>query len=166
MSHIKDIYARYKQDVYIYLVSLTHDPILSEDLVSETFLAAIQSLHNFKGNSDIKTWLFSIARNKWYGYLRKNKYATDLDSLAKVYLYREENLEKSFIDKTIANKIMMLLEDEDERKRGIVLMRIEGYSFYEIAMKYNISESSARVIDFRTKKKIRGILEKEGLSND
>lgn len=45
-------------------------------------------------------------------------------------------------------------------------MRIEGYSFYEIAMKYNISESSARVIDFRTKKKIRGILEKEGLSND
>ena len=31
MSHIKDIYARYKQDVYIYLVSLTHDPILSED---------------------------------------------------------------------------------------------------------------------------------------
>ena len=33
----KDIYARYKQDVYIYLVSLTHDPILSEDLVSETF---------------------------------------------------------------------------------------------------------------------------------
>jgi RNA polymerase sigma-70 factor (ECF subfamily) len=166
MSHIKDIYARYKQDVYIYLVSLTHDPILSEDLVSETFLAAIQSLHNFKGNSDIKTWLFSIARNKWYGYLRKKKYATDLDSLAKVYLYQEENLEKSFIDKTIANKIMMLLKDEDERKRGIVLMRIEGYSFYEIAMKYNISESSARVIDFRTKKKIRGILEKEGLSND
>lgn len=166
MSHIKDIYARYKQDVYIYLVSLTHDPILSEDLVSETFLAAIQSLNSFRGSSDIKTWLFSIARNKWYGYLRKKKNASDFDSLAKEYLYQEENLEKSFIDKTIVNKIMMLLKDEEERKRGIVLMRIEGYSFYEIAMKYDISESSARVIDFRTKIKIREILEKEGLSND
>jgi RNA polymerase sigma-70 factor (ECF subfamily) len=60
---------------------------------------------------------------------------------------------------------MMLLNDEDEIKRGIVLMRIEGYSFYEIAMKYKISESSARVIDFRIKKRIRKILEKEGLSN-
>ena len=36
MSHIKDIYARYKQDVYIYLVVQLHDPI-PEDLVSETF---------------------------------------------------------------------------------------------------------------------------------
>jgi RNA polymerase sigma-70 factor (ECF subfamily) len=41
-------------------------------------------------------------------------------------------------------------------------MRIEGFSYYEIAKRYEISESSARVINFRTKKKIRQILEKEG----
>ncbi len=110
--------------------------------------------------------MFAIARNKWYGYLRKKKHAIGFDSLAERYLYEGENLEKSFINKAIANKIMMFLKDEDEKKRGIVLMRIEGYSFYEIAMKYNISESSARVIDYRTKKKIRKMLEKEGLSND
>ena len=44
-------------------------------------------------------------------------------------------------------------------------MRIEGYSFYEIAMKYDISESSARVIDFRNKKN-QGNTRKGGLSND
>ena len=42
-------------------------------------------------------------------------------------------------------------------------MRIEGYSFHEIGMKYGISESSARVIDFRAKEKIRKILKEEGL---
>lgn len=166
MLYIKDIYEKHRQDVYRYLVSLTHNPTLSEDLVSETFLAAIKSLHNFKGNSDIKTWLFAIARNKWYGYLRKKNYTISFDCLAKEYLSQGEDLEKSIINKTMVDKIMMLLKDEDDIKRGIVLMRIQGYSFYEIAMKYNISESSARVIDFRTKKKIRGILEKEGLSND
>lgn len=166
MLYIKDIYEKHRQDVYRYLVSLTHNPTLSEDLVSETFLAVIKSLHNFKGNSDIKTWLFAIARNKWYGYLRKKNYSISFDCLAKEYLSQGEDLEKSIINKTMVDKIMMLLKDEDDIKRGIVLMRIQGYSFYEIAMKYNISESSARVIDFRTKKKIRGILEKEGLSND
>ncbi len=166
MLCIKDIYEKHKQDVYAYLVSLTHNPTLSEDLVSETFLAAIKSIHNFKGNSDIKTWLFSIARNKWYGYLRKKKNTISFDCLAREYLSQGEELEKSIINKTMVNKIMMLLENEDDIKRGIVLMRIQGYSFYEIAMKHNISESSARVIDFRTKKKIRAILEKEGLSND
>jgi len=166
MLYIKDIYEKHRQDVYRYLVSLTHNPTLSEDLVSETFLAVIKSLHNFKGNSDIKTWLFAIARNKWYGYLRKKNYTISFDCLAKEYLSQGEDLEKSIINKTMVDKVMMLLKDEDDIKRGIVLMRIQGYSFYEIAMKYNISESSARVIDFRTKKKIREILEKEGLSND
>lgn len=166
MLYIKDIYEKHRQDVYRYLVSLTHNPTLSEDLVSETFLAVIKSLHNFKGNSDIKTWLFAIARNKWYGYLLKKNYSISFDCLAKEYLSQGEDLEKSIINKTMVDKVMMLLKDEDDIKRGIVLMRIQGYSFYEIAMKYNISESSARVIDFRTKKKIREILEKEGLSND
>lgn len=44
MLTIKDIYEEYKQDVFRYLVSLTHNPILSEDLVSDTFLSAIKSL--------------------------------------------------------------------------------------------------------------------------
>jgi DNA-directed RNA polymerase specialized sigma24 family protein len=42
-------------------------------------------------------------------------------------------------------------------------MRVEGYSYGEIAKEVNIAESSARVIDFRTKKYIKSNLEKEGL---
>ena len=40
------------------------------------------------------------------------------------------------------------------------------YSFYEISQKYGISESSARVIDFRTKDKLRKILKKEGFTDE
>ena len=45
-------------------MSLTNDAFISEDLVSETFLSSIRSIHRFKGESSIKIWLFSIARNK------------------------------------------------------------------------------------------------------
>ena len=41
-------------------------------------------------------------------------------------------------------------------------MRIDGYSYYEIASKHKISENSARVVYFRAKSKIRKYLEKEG----
>ena len=43
------------------------------------------------------------------------------------------------------------------------MMRIEGYSYLEITQKYEISESSARVIDYRAKKKIKETLIKEGV---
>ncbi len=70
------------------------------------------------------------------------------------------------LQEMVANKhqgemILSLLEKESERTKDIVLMRIDGYSFYEISTKHSISESSARVIDFRAKKKIREFLEKE-----
>ncbi len=65
-------------------------------------------------------------------------------------------------ERELIERIYALLDAEPRRNGEIVRMRLEGYSFYEIGMKHGISESSARVIDFRTKTKIRRILEKEG----
>ena len=75
-------------------------------------------------------------------------------------------MEDQLQNQLLAERIYQLLDQEPERTRGIVLMRIEGFSFYEIGLQYNISESSARVIDFRAKSKIRTILKKEGLGNE
>lgn len=158
---LKNIYEEYKQDVFKYLVSLTNDISLSEDLVSETFLGALKSLHKFKGESTIKTWLFSIARNKWYEHLRKEKPTISLDDLSYNYLLSECDLDNSIIKKELSNKILALLDNESPRTKDIILMRIEGYSYFEIGKKHNISESSARVIDYRIKKKIKNILAKE-----
>ncbi|MBC5996771.1 RNA polymerase sigma factor [Romboutsia ilealis] len=160
---LKKIYEEYKQDVFKYLVSLTHDTSLSEDLVSETFLGALKSLHKFKGESSIKTWLFSIARNKWYEYLRKEKYNISIDDLAYNYILSESDLDDVLIKRELYNKIINLLKSEPPRTEDIILMRIKGYSYFEIGKKHDISESSARVIDYRTKKKIKEILVKEGI---
>ncbi len=161
---IQTIYEQYKKDVYTYLFSLTHDKTLSEDLTSEVFISAIKALPGFKGNSDIKTWLFSIARYLWYGHLRKNKKEPTTQDLTEVYLSDGSNLEVNFLSKEIVQRIHDLLHEESDKNRDIVLMRIDGYSFYEIAKKHCLSESSARVLDFRIKNRIKEILIKEGYS--
>lgn len=166
MLIIRKIYEEYKQDIFVYLVSLTNDTSLSEDLVSETFLSAIKSIHRFKGESSIKTWLFSIARNKWYEYLRKEKPTTTLDDLTYHYIASESDLEEDAIRKDIYKKILCLLEKESKKTKDIVMMRIEGYSYFEICQKYELSESSARVIDYRAKKKIKDALIKEGIMHE
>ena len=67
------------------------------------------------------------------------------------------------MDKELLERLEELLLQEPERTRKIVKLRMEGYSFYEIGKCQNISESSARVIYFRAKEKLRQNLEKEGL---
>lgn len=73
MYDIDLLYREYSKDIYAHLLYLTHDETLSQDLLQETFLQAIKSISTFKGNSSIKTWLFSIARYSWIAHLRKNK---------------------------------------------------------------------------------------------
>lgn len=161
MKQIENFYITYKQDVYVYLLSLTHNPNLSEDLLSETFVNSISSIENFRGQSSVKTWLFSIARNLWLQSIRKEKHTVEYNDLLELYV--SDSIEERQITKETVQRIKTLLLAKDERTQRIVNMRVEGYSYGEIAKEVNISESSARVIDFRTKKYIKSNLEKEGL---
>ncbi|MBK5239969.1 RNA polymerase sigma factor [Clostridium sp.] len=161
MKQIENFYITYKQDVYVYLLSLTHNPILSEDLLSETFVNSISSIGNFRGQSSVKTWLFSIARNLWLQSIRKEKHTVEYNDLLEIYV--SYSIVEKLIKKEFVKRIKTLLLAKDERTQKIVNMRVEGYSYGEIAKEVNISESSARVVDFRTKKYIKSNLEKEGL---
>ncbi|HAS74085.1 MAG TPA: RNA polymerase subunit sigma-24 [Clostridiales bacterium UBA8960] len=159
MKQIEKLYELYKQDVYFYILSLTHDHTLSEDLLSETFVQAITAIERFKGQSSIKTWLFSIARNLWLQHLRKEKPSVAYNDLLEIYV--SNNIERDFITKEAASRISELISELDERTQKVVYMRVEGYSYTEIAAQLGLSEGSARVIDFRTKKWIKTVLEKE-----
>lgn len=157
------LYERYRSDVYRYLLSLTKDTVLSEDLLSETFCAAVTGVPKFRGDSQIKTWLFTIARNKWYDHLRRSRIAPDERSLAALYLSDTvPSPEETIHRQQMARRAMELLSMEPERTRKIVWMRIEGYSFLEISEKFGIQEGSARVIDFRARKKLKEKLMEEG----
>lgn len=161
MKQIEKLYFEYKQDIYNYLLSLTHDPTLSEDLLSETFIKAIFSVGNFKGNSSIRTWLFGIARHLWLQNLRKERPTVEYSDLLDVYV--TDRTIDSVITKQIADRVYELLKTKDERTQKIISMRINGISYYEISEKIGISENSARVIDFRTKKWLKSVLEREEL---
>jgi len=54
----------YTKALFNYALSKTSDSALSKDLVQDTFLAAAERFHTFKNQSDPKTWLFGILKNK------------------------------------------------------------------------------------------------------
>lgn len=161
---LEKLFRTYYKEIYRYLYSLTHDTSLSEDLASEVFLEVVKSIATFRGEADVKTWMFSIARHKWIDYLRKKNRQVETEVLSE--LVGDKGIEEQYLNKELLGRITALLDEEPERTRNIVKLRLEGYSFYEIAKTENISESSARVIYFRAKEKIKLTLEKEGLGRE
>ncbi len=61
----------YTKELYAWAVQKTADQQLSEDLVQDTFLAAIERIDSFKKESQPKTWLFGILKNKIAEHYRK-----------------------------------------------------------------------------------------------
>lgn len=159
---LEELFSRYYGEIYRYLYSLSHDAVLSEDLASETFLEAVKSIALFRGQADIRTWLFAIARHRWLAHLRRQKRRLPTEELSETLPDPAKLPEERLLDREAADRIACLLAGEPERTRTIVIMRSEGYSFREIAMEVGISENSARVIDFRAREKLRKILRKEG----
>jgi len=161
-----ELFDHYYKDIYTYLYSLSRDASLSEDLTSEVFLEVVKSIATFRGESDIKTWLFSIARHKWYAYLRKKNTQIQAESIHNLYDSNFiENQHFSF-PSDLEQIIKTLLNNESGIAKDVFQLRLNGYSYFEISEKLNISESSARVIFFRMKTKIKKYLEKEGFIDE
>lgn len=161
---LADIFQAYHMDVYTYLYSLSRDASLSEDLTSEVFLDAVRSIGSFRGEADIRTWLYTIARRRWADHLRKRDREIPTESIHELYESSQPSTSDSHEAEELTVVIHRLLKTEPAQTRAIFNLRLEGYSYYEIAGKCGISENSARVIWFRTKAKLKKLLEKEGFS--
>ena len=135
---IENIFLTYKKDVYRYLLSLTHDPDKAEDLLSETFLKALQCLGSFEERSTIKTWLFGIARNLWLQSLRRRKKEIQPEDFLRLYV-TEDALNGEIDGTELTARTQALLSQKSEKIRRIMAMRIEGYSESEMAASCGLS---------------------------
>ena len=98
MQNIEEVYKEYFDRVNRYLLCLTHNADLSEELTQETFFRAVKNINKFKGNCKISVWLCQIAKNLWLDEIHKNKKIDNQDVLD--ILEDNQNLEENIIDKT------------------------------------------------------------------
>lgn len=62
--------------VYKYLLRLSHDQLIAEELTQETFYQVMKSIHKYDKSCLITTWMCQIAKNLWYQELEKQKKKT------------------------------------------------------------------------------------------
>lgn len=140
---IEELYELYKKDVYYYIYSLCHEKELSEDLTSETFYQVMLSLSSFQGKSQIKTWIFSIARHITFQEVKKRKIEISLDVLPEQIYVEDYTL--------LMNEVHRYMDKQPEIYKEVFQLRLEGYAFDEIAEKLKMNPSSIRVIHHRNK---------------
>ena len=158
MSELAEIYRIYFDDVYRYLLALSHDAQLAEELTSETFCRAMRALPGFRGACDIRVWLCQIAKNLYYSQLRREKCLAPLEDCQIAGESHEEELE----DHSEAARIQKLLHALREPYKEVFMWRVYGEkSFRDISALFGKTENWACVTYHRAKRMIR-----EGLEDD
>ena len=78
------LYLRYNDAIYAFAMSRVGNEELASDCVHDTMLDVWRSAAKFAGRSSVKTWLFSIARNKLVDALRKRGKHAYVDEVPEV----------------------------------------------------------------------------------
>lgn len=113
-----------------YILKLTCNKTLTEDILQDTLVSAIKNIDRFKQRAEFSTWLITIASNKYKDYLRKHK-ETDilLDVLPSSY-----SLENEIINKDEVKRLLNILKSMPADRRNIfILKHYYGYSYKEIS---------------------------------
>lgn len=161
MEEFESIYIQYFRDVYSFVLSLSRNDRIAEEITQETFFKALKSIDKFNGNCKINVWLCQIAKNTYFTYLDKQKrYDNPYDDVGEKSC--ENSIEKIMLNKEETFRIHQVLHSLDEPYKEVFTLRVFGeLSFKQISQLFEKTESWARVTFHRAKQKIQSMLKEE-----
>jgi RNA polymerase sigma-70 factor (ECF subfamily) len=160
-------------EIYGLLLRLTENGEEARDLTQETFLRAFQSIGRFRGEADLRTWLYRIAinqaRNRWRWWRRRRRDSTvSLDAtqgqtnqtLMATLVEGSENPEQ----RTLAHEREVVLRAALQKlgtsyRETVILRDIEGFSYEEIAATLEINVGTVKSRLARGRQELRRRLE-------
>ncbi len=90
-----------------------------QDIVQDTFIAALQSIKDYRGDSSLSTWMLRIAYFKTIDVLRKHK-SLDKSEAPILDVVNEEEI--SFVDPSGSAEDQALINEETERIRDALML--------------------------------------------
>lgn len=147
-------------DIYALLYRLTEDPEEARDLTQETFLQAFRHLASFRGDADLRTWLYRIAvnqaRNRWRWWKRRRRDRTvsldapvsgEIDSPLSAGLAGDEGLdpERQALAREREQALHAALRSLSRPYREVIVLRdIEGLSYEEVASTLDLNVGTVK----------------------
>ena len=151
MEDFQEVYDLYFRDVYKYVLSLSREPRVAEEITQETFFKALKHIDSFRGQCRLYVWLCQIAKNTYMTYFRKqSRFVSEAERTT------ETALEEYLITKETAFEIHKVLHCLPEPYKEVFSLRVFGeLPFVQIGELFGKTESWARVTYHRARLKIK-----------
>jgi RNA polymerase sigma-70 factor (ECF subfamily) len=159
------LYEKYKNRVFGFLIRMTGDREVTEDLMQETFFAALRNVEQFDPKRNFLSWIFGIAHKRTIDYFRHAK----VENEHREDTYGSVGSKIELPDSSLSNKrtraiINEAVEKLDPLQREVFLLReVGGVAFKDIATIMGCPLNTALGRMRLALKNIRKELEKRGI---
>ena len=137
-----------------------HDEDDSKDLTQDVFIEAYNSIHSFRSDSKLSTWLYRVAVNKSLNFIKKNKRKSLVDNMESFFRLSKKNemgnesfnADKGLDDSERSLHLYRAIDSLSQNQRiAFSLHNLDGISYSEIANIMNVSVSSVESLIHRAK---------------
>ena len=149
------LFTRHAASVQGFLARMVRDAPLAEDLLQATFLSVVRSRDRFEPGMRFGPWLMTIAANAARDSLRRRQHRDAFQQSASPPESVAPEVGDPGLRKHLQDALHRLPPDQRE---AILLHKLEGWSFEEIANMRGITPSAARVRAHRGYEKLRRLL--------
>ena len=152
----------YGQDILRLVYSYVNDKAMAEDLTQEIFVKCYKSLHTYKGNANIKTWLWRIAINHCKDYLKSwhNKYVIVSENESTNTNTNKEMIEQLVIQKEDDHQLVIAIMNLPIKYREVLyLFYYENLSLKELSVLIGKNENTVKTRLRRAKELLKERLE-------
>ena len=172
----------YGDFLYRFALSRVKDPSIAEDLVQETFLAALRARESFKGQSAGRTWLTAILKHKIVDHIRKKIREPSTDKIESLTDMSDSDFDERgewnirpgkwsvnpgnlYEQKEFLDVLYRCLAELPERLAEAFIKReMDGLSTAEVCKALGITATNSWVMLYRARMSLRRCLENKWLS--
>jgi RNA polymerase sigma-70 factor (ECF subfamily) len=142
----EELVKKYQREIYGLACRMVMDGEEAKDLTQQAFLQAFVHIREFRQQSQFRTWLFRIAINQCYNFLKsKKKYGEPLDC-QEVDLVGEGSPEEDLLGEEEHRLLYAALARLPSKQRAVISLKLEqGLSYQEISQILGGTAGAARV---------------------
>jgi RNA polymerase sigma-70 factor (ECF subfamily) len=152
------LYDRYAGPIYRYVYSRLGSAHEAEDITSQTFITALESLPRYRERGQFSAWLFRIARSKLVDHFRRSKREAGWEAAER--LVGAEDTLGSVIQADELRKLRSLIAAAGESDQDLIRLRyVAGLSFAEMAELLGRSDAAVKKSLYRLLARLKSQME-------
>ena len=163
LSAFEDLVTKYQREIYGLACRMVSDPEEAKDLAQQTFLQAFIHLRGFRQEAQFRTWIFRIAINQCYNFLKsRKKYGDPVDCDEVVLVGEDDTPEEELISQDERRRVYAALKKLPPKQQAVLTLKVDqGLSYQEISEVLGGTPGAARVNYCQALKTLKNYLRSE-----